>query len=114
MKAAALLLGLAAVAAAQEAPGPAPAEVDATAIARRADAVLRSDRTFLEATLRVSSPGQGSPREVGFRSWNDRSRRWNVNSPSARIAWFWRYGRKCVRSWLIPNGWPWWASAGFS
>jgi hypothetical protein len=54
----------------------APAEpdgLDAAAIARRAEDVLRSNRTYMEATLTVFSTRLGKPREVAFRSWDDRA-----------------------------------------
>jgi hypothetical protein len=47
-------------------------ELDGTAIARRAEDVLRSDRTYMEATMTVVSPRLGKPRRVTFRSWDDR------------------------------------------
>ena len=47
--------------------------LDAPAIARRAEDVLRSDRTYMEATMTVVSPRIGKPREVSFRSWDDRA-----------------------------------------
>jgi hypothetical protein len=50
------------------------AELDAAAIALSAEDVLRSDRTYLEATMTVRSPRLGKPRVVAFRSWDDRAR----------------------------------------
>lgn len=47
-------------------------EPTALEIARRAEAVLRSDHTFLEATMTVESPRLSAPRVVRFRSWDDR------------------------------------------
>ena len=46
--------------------------LDAEEIARRAEDVLRSDRTYMEATMTVISPRLGKPRVVSFRSWDDR------------------------------------------
>jgi hypothetical protein len=51
----------------------APDELDAAAIARRAEDVLRSSRTYMEATMTVLSPRLGKPRAVAFRSWDDRA-----------------------------------------
>lgn len=50
---------------------PAPDEVDAEALARKADRQLRSDRTFLEASMTIESPRLPRPRVVAFRSWDD-------------------------------------------
>jgi outer membrane lipoprotein-sorting protein len=57
-----------------EASEAAPAELDGPAIARRAEDVVRSDRTYMEATMTVVSPRLRKPREVAFRSWDDRGR----------------------------------------
>ena len=59
-----------------EASEAAPAELaglDAPAIARRAEDVLRSDRTYLEARMTVRSPRLGRARVVAFQSWDDRA-----------------------------------------
>jgi outer membrane lipoprotein-sorting protein len=47
---------------------PALAGLDPTAIARRADDVMRGNRTYFEAVMTVRSP----PRSLRFRSWHDR------------------------------------------
>ncbi len=54
---------------------PAPEGLDATAIAQRADDVMRSDSSYLEATMTVVSPRISKPRKVRFRSWDDRRHR---------------------------------------
>jgi len=51
---------------------PAPRDVDAHELAARAEAVLRSEHTYLVAEMTVSSPRLGRPRSVAFRSWDDR------------------------------------------
>ncbi len=51
---------------------PPPEGLDARDIARRAEENLRSDRTWLEATMTVVSPRLSTPRVVRFRSWDDR------------------------------------------
>jgi outer membrane lipoprotein-sorting protein len=51
---------------------PAPEGVDAEGVARRAEEVLRSERTFIEGRMVVESPRLAQPREVVFRSWDDR------------------------------------------
>ena len=58
---------------ASETPDASSAELDAAEIARRAENVLRSDRTYLEATMTVRSPRLGKPRQVSFVSWDDRA-----------------------------------------
>ena len=50
---------------------PAPADLDATEIAKTAQATLRSDRTFVQATMTIVSPRLSEAREVAFRSWDD-------------------------------------------
>ena len=45
---------------------------DAREIARRAEDVLRSSGTYMEATMTVTSPRLSAPREVRFQSWDDR------------------------------------------
>jgi outer membrane lipoprotein-sorting protein len=75
---AALLVALPAAAHAAGAPAalePAPPDLDARDIARRAEASLRADRTYLEAKLTVESPGFARKRVVAFRSWDDRAER---------------------------------------
>ncbi len=69
-----LLAALLAARAAAVEPGlePAPEGVEATSIARRADDTLRSSRTYMEATMTVVSPRLTAPRDVSFRSWDDR------------------------------------------
>jgi outer membrane lipoprotein-sorting protein len=51
---------------------PAPPGVDARQIARRAEDNLRSDTTYLEATMTVESPRLTRPRSVRFKNWDDR------------------------------------------
>jgi outer membrane lipoprotein-sorting protein len=53
-------------------PEPALADLDAKEIARRAEDVLRSDGTYMQATMTVTSPRLSSPRKVRFQSWDDR------------------------------------------
>ena len=52
--------------------GSAPEEPDASEIARRADDALRSDQTYMKATMTVVSPRLTSERVVAFISWDDR------------------------------------------
>ncbi len=52
--------------------GPEPEEPDASEIARRADDALRSDQTYMKATMTVVSPRLTSDRVVAFSSWDDR------------------------------------------
>jgi hypothetical protein len=52
--------------------GPESEELDASEIARRADDALRSDQTYMEATMTVQSPRLMSDRVVAFISWDDR------------------------------------------
>ena len=54
---------------------PAPEGVSADDIAVCADNVLRSDRTFMEASMTIESPRLARPRTVRFRSWDDRAGR---------------------------------------
>jgi len=49
-----------------------PGELAPQEIARRAEDALRSDLTYLEATMTVVSPRLGKPRQISFRSWDDR------------------------------------------
>jgi hypothetical protein len=51
---------------------PVPDGVDAEALARKADRQLRSDRTYLEASMTIVSPRLPRPRVVAFRSWEDK------------------------------------------
>ncbi|MBW2293927.1 MAG: outer membrane lipoprotein-sorting protein [Deltaproteobacteria bacterium] len=51
---------------------PAPADVDARELARRAEDNMRSDRTFFRGTMTVVSPRLSRPRKVAFHSWEDR------------------------------------------
>jgi outer membrane lipoprotein-sorting protein len=51
----------------------APPDLDAVEIARRAENSLRSDRTYLEATMTVKSPRLPRPRVVRFQSSDDRA-----------------------------------------
>ena len=51
---------------------PAPDGLDASAIARRADDNMRSDRTEFKARMIVESPRLSSARTVAFTSWEDR------------------------------------------
>ena len=66
-----LLLLLAGTAGASDTWLPVPTDADAEQIARRAEAVLRSDHTFLAAEMTVVSPRLSRPRTVAFRSWDD-------------------------------------------
>ena len=50
---------------------PAPEGIDGYTIARRAEAQLRSDRTYLEAEMTVVSPRLTTARVVSFRNWDD-------------------------------------------
>jgi outer membrane lipoprotein-sorting protein len=52
---------------------PAPEGLEGREVARRAEETLRSDATYLEATMTVVSPRLGKPRAVSFRSWDDRT-----------------------------------------
>jgi outer membrane lipoprotein-sorting protein len=52
---------------------PAPAGIDADELARRAEDVLRSDSSYLEATMTIVSPRLPQDRVVRFRSWEDRA-----------------------------------------
>ena len=45
---------------------------DATKIARRADAVMRSDTTSMAVRMTVKSPRLSAPRVVAFHSWDDK------------------------------------------
>jgi outer membrane lipoprotein-sorting protein len=51
---------------------PPPPELSGSDVARRAEDTLRSDATYLEATMTVVSPRLPQPREVKLRSWDDR------------------------------------------
>jgi len=51
---------------------PAPADVDPVELARRADDIMRSDRTYMKARMTVRSPRLSSDREVTFESWEDK------------------------------------------
>jgi outer membrane lipoprotein-sorting protein len=51
---------------------PAPEGVEARAVALRAEDVLRSDQTFMEAEMVIDSPRLTKPRHVAFKSWDDR------------------------------------------
>jgi outer membrane lipoprotein-sorting protein len=51
---------------------PPPPGLDAKELARRADAALRSDRTYSEGRVIVHSPRLAAPRALVFRSWDDR------------------------------------------
>jgi outer membrane lipoprotein-sorting protein len=63
---------LAAFAASADDVDPEPEELNASVIARRADDALRSDQTYMEATMTVTSPRLTSERVVAFISWDDR------------------------------------------
>ncbi len=52
---------------------PAPAELDAKELARRAEDNMRSDRTFFRGEMTVVSPRLSRPRTIGFHSWEDRT-----------------------------------------
>ena len=52
-----------------EAPEP---DADARAIAERVEDIFRGDTSYMEATMTVHSPRLPEPREVSFRSWEDR------------------------------------------
>lgn len=52
---------------------PAPPDVDARALAERAENVLRGDTTYARAQMTVHSPRLMAPRRITFRSWNDRN-----------------------------------------
>jgi len=54
---------------------PAPPDVDAREVARRAEDALRSDRTYMEAEMTIQSPRLTQPRVVAFRSWDDRAQK---------------------------------------
>jgi outer membrane lipoprotein-sorting protein len=51
---------------------PAPEGVDAKQVATLAENSLRSDRTFMSASMTVRSPRLSEPRVVVFESWDDR------------------------------------------
>jgi outer membrane lipoprotein-sorting protein len=51
---------------------PAPAGVTGRQVAERAEDVLRGTRVYIAATMTVVSPRLPAPREVSFRSWDDR------------------------------------------
>jgi len=50
---------------------PAPADLDASQIAHKAEDNMRSDRTFIVAKMTVISPRLSRPRVVAFHSWED-------------------------------------------
>lgn len=50
---------------------PAPANLDAAQLARRAEDNMRADRTFTRARMTVISPRLSRPRVVAFHSWED-------------------------------------------
>jgi outer membrane lipoprotein-sorting protein len=52
---------------------PAPADVDARELARRAEDNMRSERTFFSGKMTVVSPRLSRPRVVAFHSWEDRT-----------------------------------------
>lgn len=52
---------------------PPPDEPGAREVARRVEEVFRGDTSVLEATMTVRSPRLPAPRQVRFRSWDDRS-----------------------------------------
>ncbi len=52
---------------------PAPPGVDGRQVARRAEDTLRSNATYLEAKMTVTSPRLPQPRVVALRSWDDRA-----------------------------------------
>jgi len=54
---------------------PAPAGVDASAIAKGAEGSLRADRTFFRARMTVTSPRLARPRVIEFSSWEDLPRK---------------------------------------
>ena len=51
---------------------PAPPDLDAREIATRAEDTLRADRTQMDATMTVESPRLTRPRQIRFRSFEDR------------------------------------------
>ncbi len=51
---------------------PAPAGLDAGEIARRSEDTMRSQRTIMDAEMKVISPRLAAPRVVRFQSWEDR------------------------------------------
>jgi outer membrane lipoprotein-sorting protein len=53
----------------------APPDVEARALAQRAEDALRSAATYLQATLTIVSPRLAEPRVVALRSWDDRGNR---------------------------------------
>ena len=67
-------IGLACAAAAGAEPelGPPPEGLTAREVASRVEDVFRGDTSFMEATMIVESPRLPEPREVSFRSWDDR------------------------------------------
>ncbi len=60
-------------AAAQEGLEPAPADVDARAIAERVEDIFRGRSSYMKATMIVTSPRLPEPRKVSFRAWDDRT-----------------------------------------
>ena len=50
---------------------PAPADLDASELARKAEDNMRSQRTFIVARMTVVSPRLSRPRVVAFHSWED-------------------------------------------
>jgi outer membrane lipoprotein-sorting protein len=54
---------------------PAPPDLDAHQIALRAEDTMRSNSSYLEATMTVESPRLSKPRVVSFRSSDDRARK---------------------------------------
>ena len=63
----------ASAAAAEVALEPAPDGVDARSLALRAENSMRSDRTFFDGRMTVTSPRLSRPRIVAFKSWEDRA-----------------------------------------
>jgi len=66
-----LAVSIAAAASARAELLPAPEDVDARTLARRAEGSLRSDRTYLAARMVIESPRLTAPRKVAFESWED-------------------------------------------
>jgi len=54
---------------------PAPAGLDADAIAARVEETMRGERTYMEATMTIVSPRLPAPRVVKLYSWDDRPRK---------------------------------------
>lgn len=57
----------------QEGLEPAPADVDARAIAERVEDIFRGQSSYMKATMVVTSPRLPEPRRVSFRAWDDRT-----------------------------------------